>query len=88
MVAMGMKFSKKVSKLKMLSPRAGFLSVPKSIQSVSDLYLNSQSRDCYIYSCIVRKKANIRTQYNQEPHLTKDITWESDKNTCKKTSQT
>ena len=29
----------------------------------------------------VRKKAKIRNQYNQVPHLTKDTTWESTKNT-------
>ena len=27
----------------------------------------------------VRKKARIRNQYNQVPHLTQDTTWESDK---------
>ena len=34
----------------------------------------------------VRKLAKIRNSYNQVPHLTKDTTWESDKNN--KTSQT
>ena len=29
------------------------------------------------------KKARIRNRYNQVPHLTKDTTWESDKNTRK-----
>ena len=29
----------------------------------------------------VRKKAKIRNRYNQAPHLTKDTTWESNKNT-------
>ena len=31
----------------------------------------------------VRKKAKIRDRYNQVPHLTKDTTWESDKDTRK-----
>ena len=31
----------------------------------------------------VRKKAKIRNQYNQVPHLTHDTEWESDKNTIK-----
>ena len=31
----------------------------------------------------VSKKAKIRNQYNQVPHLTQDTTWESDKNTRK-----
>ena len=31
----------------------------------------------------VRKKAKIRNEYNQVPHLTQDTTWESDKNTRK-----
>ena len=31
----------------------------------------------------VRKKANVMNRYNQVPHLTKDTTWESDKNTRK-----
>ena len=31
----------------------------------------------------VRKKAKIRNQYNQLPHLTQDTTWENDKNTRK-----
>ena len=31
----------------------------------------------------VRKKAKIRNQYNQVPHLAQDTTWESDKNTRK-----
>ena len=35
----------------------------------------------------VRKKAKIRNQYNQIPHLTQDTIWESDKNT-RKTSHT
>ena len=30
------------------------------------------------------KKAKIRNQYNQVPHLTQDTTWESDKNTKQK----
>ena len=29
----------------------------------------------------IRKLAKIRNQYNQVPHLTKNTTWESDKNT-------
>ena len=29
----------------------------------------------------VRKRANIRNRCNQVPHLTQDITWESDKHT-------
>ena len=29
----------------------------------------------------VRKMAKIRKRYNQAPHLTKDTTWESNKNT-------
>ena len=32
---------------------------------------------------IVRKKAKIRNRYNQIPHLTQDIIWESDRNTRK-----
>ena len=32
---------------------------------------------------IVSKKAKIRNRYNQVPQLTKDTTWESDKNTRK-----
>ena len=35
----------------------------------------------------VRKKAEIRTRYNQVPHLTQDTTWESNKNTKKKHHQ-
>ena len=35
----------------------------------------------------VRKKANIRNQYNQAPHLTHDTTWESNKNTIKHHTQ-
>ena len=31
----------------------------------------------------VRKKAKIRSRYNQEPHFTQDTTWQSDKNTRK-----
>ena len=31
----------------------------------------------------VRKKAKIRNQYNQVPHLTKDTIWESDKSSRK-----
>ena len=31
----------------------------------------------------VRKKAKIRNQNNQAPHLTQETTWESDKNTIK-----
>ena len=31
----------------------------------------------------VRKKAKIRSRYNQAPHLTQEITWASDKNTIK-----
>ena len=31
----------------------------------------------------VRKLAKIKNRYNQVPHQTKDITWESDKNTIK-----
>ena len=31
----------------------------------------------------VRKAAKIMNRYNQVPHLTKDTTWESDKNTIK-----
>ena len=27
----------------------------------------------------VSKKANVRNRYDQEPHLTQDTTWESDK---------
>ena len=42
------------------------------------------SRDTYIilFYClryIVGKKATIRNQYNQVPHLAQDTTWESDK---------
>ena len=29
----------------------------------------------------VSKKATIRNRYNQQPHLSQDITWVSDKNT-------
>ena len=29
----------------------------------------------------VKKKAKIRNQYNQLPHLTRNIIWENDKNT-------
>ena len=31
----------------------------------------------------VRKTAKVRNRYNQAPHLTQDITWESDENTIK-----
>ena len=31
----------------------------------------------------VRKKAKIRNQYNQVPHLTQDMVWENDKYTRK-----
>ena len=31
----------------------------------------------------VRKVANIRNRYNQESHLTQDVSWKSDKNTIK-----
>ena len=31
----------------------------------------------------LRKKAKIRNQYNQAPHLNQNTTWESDKNTIK-----
>ena len=32
----------------------------------------------------VRKKTEIRNRYNQVPHLTKDIVWETNKNTTKR----
>ena len=35
----------------------------------------------------VRKAAMTRNRYNQVPHLTEDITWESDKNTIKHRKQ-
>ena len=35
----------------------------------------------------LRKNAKIRNWYNQVPHLTQDITWESDKNTRKHLTQ-
>ena len=35
----------------------------------------------------VRKKAKIRNRYNRETHLSKDTTWESDKNTRKHHTQ-
>ena len=31
----------------------------------------------------VRTKAKIKNRHNQAPHLTRDTTWESDKNTIK-----
>ena len=34
---------------------------------------------CYITIINVSKKAKIRNQYNQVPHLTQHTTWESDK---------
>ena len=34
-------------------------------------------------SCNVREKAKIGNRYNQVPHLTQDIIWESDKSTRK-----
>ena len=34
-----------------------------------------------------KKEAKIRNQYNQEPHLTRDTKWESDKNTRKHHTQ-
>ena len=36
-----------------------------------------------VVSKYVTKKAKIKNRYNQVPHLTKDTTWESDKNTKK-----
>ena len=35
----------------------------------------------------VRKTAKIRKRYNQLPHLTQDVTWESNKNTMNIKSQ-
>ena len=35
----------------------------------------------------VRNAAKIRNQYSQVPHLTQDITWESDKNTIEHYTQ-
>ena len=37
--------------------------------------------------CKVRKEAHIRKRYNQVPHLTKDTTWESNKNTVNITNK-
>ena len=37
-----------------------------------------------VVSKYVTKKAKIKNRYNQVPHLIKDTTWESDKNTKKK----
>ena len=48
-------------------------------------YCKAQSRTknefkCELSNCDkIRKAARIRNQYNQAPHLTQDITWESDK---------
>ena len=36
---------------------------------------------CLTYQILVSKKAKIKNPYNQVPHLTQDITWESDKKT-------
>ena len=44
---------------------------------------NDKLRECQ--SCNVRKKVKIRNRYNQAPHQIQDNTWESDKNTIKKT---
>ena len=38
---------------------------------------------CFLLTIKLSKKANIRTQYNELPYLTKETTWESDKNTRK-----
>ena len=37
---------------------------------------------CYL-CFIVRKRAKIRIQYNQVPHLSQDTTWKSDKHTIR-----
>ena len=42
---------------------------------------------CLLNIIKVRKKAKIRNQYNQLPHLLQDIIWESDKNKRKHDSQ-
>ena len=58
--------------------------------------LNSRNRvfNPYLSNVKVRKKAKIRNRYdqvknryNQVPHLTQEITWESDKNTRKHHTQ-
>ena len=36
---------------------------------------------------VIKKKAKIRNQYNQVPHLTRDSTWESEKNIRKHHTQ-
>ena len=55
-------------------------------------FLNKNILHFYKFLCLrfdrlnamkVRKPAKIRNRYNQVPHLTQDITWESDKNTIK-----
>ena len=45
--------------------------------------LNNALNNEYMYSDKVSKKAKIRNQCNQVPHLNQDTTWESDKNTRK-----
>ena len=40
-----------------------------------------KTMEVYNYNVKIRKTAKIRKCYKQEPHLTQDTTWVSDKNT-------
>ena len=51
-------------------------------KSISTLIIDINTL-LFIYLLNVRKKAKIKNQYNQVPHLTQDTTWEIEKNTRK-----
>ena len=55
---------------------------PEHRQRHTNYSKNTTKSMCQLQELILkaRKKAKIKNQYNQEPHLTLDIVWESDKN--------
>ena len=52
----------------------------KEVEGVGrNIQNKSLTSENYLTFLKVRKKARIKNQYNQVPHLTQDTTWESDK---------
>ena len=53
----------------------------KNRRTKQPLYVHYTLALWYMSFVIIKKKAKIKNQYNQVPHLIRDTIWESDKNT-------